>query len=149
HDHLHGNSHNQDHDHEDQDHEHAHERGAGILSALRDAIPFLHGHSHGEIALDSALESNERGLSALKVSLTFLGLTAVFQLLIAIGSGSVGLLADTIHNFSDALTAIPLGIAFMLGRRLATRRFTYGYGRAEDIAGTIIILMIFGSALLA
>jgi cation diffusion facilitator family transporter len=59
------------------------------------------------------------------------------------------LLADTIHNFSDALTAIPLGIAFILGRRLATRRYTYGYGRAEDLAGAIIVLMIFASALVA
>jgi cation diffusion facilitator family transporter len=64
-------------------------------------------------------------------------------------SGSVGLLADTIHNFSDALTAVPLGIAFMLGRRAATRQYTYGYGRAEDIAGAIIVLMIFASALVA
>src|SRR5258706_10495188 len=64
-------------------------------------------------------------------------------------SGSVGLLADGIHNVSDALTAIPLWIAFMLARRPATRRYTYGYGRAEDIAGVIIVLMIFLSSLVA
>ncbi len=144
HDHDHDHAHEDQHDHDEHNHEHG-----GILDVLRDAIPFLHGHSHGEMALDSALESNERGLSALKLSLAILGLTAVFQLLIALASGSVGLLADTIHNFSDALTAIPLGIAFILGRRLANRRFTYGYGRAEDIAGTVIILMIFASAILA
>ncbi|HLY25033.1 MAG TPA: cation diffusion facilitator family transporter [Aggregatilineales bacterium] len=140
-------THSDQRDHSAQDHDHKH--GIGILDALRDAIPFLHGHTHGEVSLDSALESNERGLSALKLSLAILAVTAVFQLLIALASGSVGLLADTIHNFSDALTAIPLGIAFILGRRLATRRYTYGYGRAEDIAGTVIILMIFASALLA
>jgi len=59
----------------------------------------------------------------------------------------VALLADTLHNFSDALTAIPLWLAFTLARRAANRRFTYGYGRAEDLAGVLIVLMIFGSAL--
>ena len=54
-------------------------------------------------------------------------------------SGSVALLGDTLHNFADALTAVPLGIAFLLGRRAATRRFTYGYGRAEDLAGIVIV----------
>src|SRR6185295_2866826 len=62
-------------------------------------------------------------------------------------SGSVALLADTIHNFSDALTAIPLGLAFTLSRRARNTRFTYGYGRAEDIAGVIIVLMILFSAI--
>ncbi len=64
-------------------------------------------------------------------------------------SGSVALLADTIHNFSDALTAVPLWIAFALGRRAASRRYTYGYGRAEDVAGVVIVGMIFFSALVA
>ncbi len=71
------------------------------------------------------------------------------QLAVVIVSGSVGLLADTIHNFSDALTAIPLWIAFVLGRRAPTRRLTYGYGRAEDLAGLFIVAMILLSALLA
>ncbi len=64
-------------------------------------------------------------------------------------SGSVGLLADTIHSFSDALTAIPLWIAFSLNRRPPNRRYTYGYGRAEDIAGVTIVLIVFASALVA
>ena len=64
-------------------------------------------------------------------------------------TGSVALLADTIHNFSDALTALPLWIAFVLGRRAATRRYTYGYGRAEDLAGVFIVAMITLSALVA
>jgi cation diffusion facilitator family transporter len=129
------------------DHDHGHDQGR--LGWLRDAVPFLHGHSHGETNVDAALEGSERGLWVLKVSLVGLGLTAAFQLVIVLISGSVGLLADTIHNASDALTAIPLGIAFVLGKRPATRRYTYGYGRAEDVAGVIIVGMIFLSALVA
>ncbi|GHO46312.1 cation diffusion facilitator family transporter [Ktedonospora formicarum] len=128
-------------------HEHAHRHG--ILGRMMDAIPFLHGHSHGEVNVDTALETNARGLWALKISLLGLGLTALFQVIIVLISGSVGLLADTIHNFSDAFTAIPLGIAFVLGRKLATRRYTYGFGRVEDLAGVVIVVMIFLSAVLA
>jgi len=86
---------------------------------------------------------------ALKVSLIGLGLTATFQVVIFLISGSVGLLADTIHNFADALTAIPLGIAFVLSRRPPNRRYTYGYGRAEDVAGVLIVGIIFVSAAVA
>ncbi len=92
--------------------------------------------------------SNERGIWAVKVSLVALLITAFFQVGIVAISSSVALLADTIHNFSDALTAIPLGLAFMLARRTPNRRYTYGYGRAEDLAGVLIVVMIFGSALL-
>src|SRR5215211_4341871 len=83
---------------------------------------------------------------ALKISLVGLLATAIFQVFIVVISGSVALLADTIHNFSDALTAIPLGLAFWLSRRARNRRYTYGYGRAEDIAGVVIVLMIAFSA---
>ncbi|HEX4207178.1 MAG TPA: cation diffusion facilitator family transporter, partial [Ktedonobacteraceae bacterium] len=116
---------------------------------LLHALPFFHSHSHGEAQVDSALEGSNRGMWALKVSLLGLGITAIFQLVIALFSGSAGLLADTIHNFSDALTAIPLGIAFWLARRPPNRRYTYGYGRAEDLAGIIIVFVIFVSSLLA
>jgi cation diffusion facilitator family transporter len=143
HDHDDHNDHNHDHDH-DHDHDHA-----GFWGTLREAIPFLHGHSHGELPIDDALEANDRGIWALKVSLVILLTTSTLQVIVAIFSGSAGLLADTIHNFSDALTAIPLGLAFIIGRRLATRRYTYGYGRAEDIAGVAIVIMIFASALVA
>ncbi len=153
HDHEHEHEHH-DHDHDhahghEHDHEHEHEHGTGFWATLRGAIPFLHGHSHDNVDAYSALESNSRGLWALKISLVILGATALFQVVIVAISGSVALLADTIHNFSDALSAVPLGIAFILGRRLATRRYTYGYGRAEDIAGVIIVLMILTSALVA
>jgi cation diffusion facilitator family transporter len=85
----------------------------------------------------------------LKLSLIALGITAVAQLAVVLVSGSVALLADTIHNFSDALTAIPLWIAFAIGSRAATRRYTFGYRRAEDLAGLFVLLMIAASAVLA
>ena len=91
--------------------------------------------------------SNARGIWAVKVSLIALLATALFQVVIVAISGSVALLADTIHNFSDALTAIPLWIAFTLARRPRNDRYTYGYGRAEDLAGVLIVVMIFLSAL--
>ena len=136
-----------DHDHDDHDHDHAH--AAGPLDWLTELLPFGHGHSHGTMNMDSALETSERGIWALKVSLIGLGLTAAVQLVVAVTSGSVGLLADTIHNGADALTAVPLWLAFVLGRRPANRRYTYGYGRAEDVAGVVIVGMIFLSALVA
>jgi cation diffusion facilitator family transporter len=61
----------------------------------------------------------------------------------------VALLGDTLHNAADALTAVPLGIAFVVGRRPPTRRYTYGYGRAEDLAGVVIVVIIAASSALA
>jgi len=78
-----------------------------------------------------------------------LAVTAVAQLGVAVASGSVAPLGDSLHNFADALTALPLWLAFSLGRRPATRRFTYGYGRAEDVAGIFVVLMIAASGLVA
>ncbi|OGO27373.1 MAG: hypothetical protein A2Z16_05450 [Chloroflexi bacterium RBG_16_54_18] len=133
------------------DHDHSHDHPAGHGPAdFRGRLSRLiqpHSHSHHAAALDPAL-SNERGIWAVKVSLLALLITAFFQVGIVAISSSVALLADTIHNFSDALTAIPLGLAFMLARRIPNRRYTYGYGRAEDLAGVLIVGMIFGSALL-
>lgn len=107
-------------------------------------------HSHDSAdAVDSALEGSAQGIRAVKISLIILGVTAVLQVLVVLISGSVALLADTVHNFSDALTAIPLWIAFVLSRRSATRRYTYGYGRAEDLAGLFVVAMIALSAVLA
>ncbi|MGQ4332320.1 cation diffusion facilitator family transporter [Streptomyces hayashii] len=107
-------------------------------------------HSHESAdKLDPALESSARGMRALWVSLAVLGATAAVQAVVVVLSGSVALLGDTVHNAADALTAVPLGIAFVLGRRAATRRFTYGFGRAEDLAGLAIVLMIAASALFA
>ncbi|MEU6101258.1 cation diffusion facilitator family transporter [Streptomyces flaveolus] len=107
-------------------------------------------HSHESAdRIDPALESSARGLRALWVSLAVLGATALAQAVVVAVSGSVALLGDTVHNTADALTAVPLGIAFVLGRRAATRRFTYGYGRAEDLAGVVIVLTIAASAVFA
>jgi cation diffusion facilitator family transporter len=99
--------------------------------------------------VDDALETNERGIWALKISLAGLGVTAILQVVIVYFSNSTALLADTIHNFGDAATSIPLWIAFALQRRERNRRFTYGYGRAEDVAGVIIVALIFFSACVA
>ena len=88
-------------------------------------------------------------MRALWISLAVLGVTAVTQAVVVAVSGSVALLGDTVHNAADALTAVPLGMAFVLGRRAATRRFTYGYGRAEDLAGLAIVLTIAASAAFA
>ena len=107
-----------------------------------------HSHDAGD-SIDSALTTSAQGMRALKISLAALGVTALFQVVIVAISGSVALLADTIHNFSDALTAIPLAFAFWLGRRRPTKRYTYGYGRAEDLAGIFIVVMIALSAAVA
>ena len=107
-------------------------------------------HSHDAAdSVDTALESSAVGIRAVKIGLVGLAATAAMQVVIAVVSGSIALAADTIHNFSDALTAVPLWIAFSLGRRTATRRYTYGYGRAEDIAGLFVIGMIALSAIVA
>ncbi|MCY1141897.1 cation diffusion facilitator family transporter [Actinoplanes sp. Pm04-4] len=107
-------------------------------------------HSHDTAdKVDPALESSREGLRALWISLAGLGVTAVLQALIVALSGSVALLGDTLHNVADALTAVPLGIAFVIGRRAATRAYTYGFGRAEDLAGIVIVLVIAGSAVAA
>ncbi|MEA3188204.1 MAG: hypothetical protein QOD99_2034 [Chthoniobacter sp.] len=123
-----------------------HDHGAGILGWLRGT--FAHSHSAPD-KVDESMESNERGIRALKISLVGLGITALVQLVIVLISGSVALLADTIHNFADAGTSIPLWIAFALARRGASRRFTYGYGKTEDVAGVVIVLIIFFSACVA
>lgn len=88
------------------------------------------------------MESSAEGMRALWISLAVLGATAVVQAAVVAVSGSVALLGDTLHNAADALTAVPLGIAFVLGRRPPTRRYTYGYGRAEDLAGIAIVAAI-------
>lgn len=108
----------------------------------------MHSHDHAE-SIDQALESSDVGIKALKISFSVLMATAVIQAGIVWLTGSVALLADTVHNFSDALTAVPLFIAFRLGKRAANRRYTYGYKRAEDLAGLFVVLMILLSAILA
>ena len=129
------------------DHDHDHDHHHGLVGAVREVFA-PHSHDHAD-SVDDALASSAQGIRAVKVSLLALGVTAVFQLVIVALSGSVALAADTVHNFSDALTAIPLWIAFVLGRRAATKRYTYGLGRAEDLAGLFVLLMITLSAIVA
>lgn len=109
---------------------------------------FAHSHDVAD-KVDTAMATNERGIWALKVSLVGLGATALFQVVIVALSGSTALLADTIHNVGDAATAVPLWISFALQRRARSRRFTYGYGRTEDLAGVVIVGLIFFSACVA
>ncbi|WP_419992512.1 cation diffusion facilitator family transporter [Streptomyces boninensis] len=133
-------------------HDHSHAPAAGTRRArLRHRLGHLltpHSHEAAD-KTDAALESSARGMRALWISLAVLGATAVAQAVVVVLSGSVALLGDTVHNAADALTAVPLGIAFVLGRRAATRRFTYGLGRAEDIAGLVIVATIGASAAFA
>jgi cation diffusion facilitator family transporter len=110
----------------------------------------LRPHSHDTQAkVDRAMEASVQGMRTLWISLAGLGTTAVLQAIVVALSGSVALLGDSIHNAADALTAVPLGIAFVAGRRAATRRFPYGFGRAEDLAGIAIVTLIALSAALA
>ncbi|MEU5281432.1 cation diffusion facilitator family transporter [Streptomyces asoensis] len=154
HDHEHGHRHDRGHHHEpvhEHAHEHPHHHSPPSAPGLRRRVAHLltpHSHESAD-KLDPALESSARGMRALWVSLAVLAVTAVAQAVVVALSGSVALLGDTVHNAADALTAVPLGIAFVLGRRAATRRFTYGYGRAEDLAGIAIVLTIAASAVFA
>jgi cation diffusion facilitator family transporter len=107
-------------------------------------------HSHDAAdRTDGELEASEQGIRAVKISFVALLLTSVIQVVIITATGSIALVADTIHNFSDALTAIPLFLAFRLSRRPPTRRYTYGYRRAEDLAGLFVLAMIAISAVIA
>ena len=116
----------------------------------RHGEPVRHEHPHEHFgAPDTEQMASAHGVRATWISLGALAITALAQLVIVILTGSVALLADTIHNFADALTAIPLLIAFRLGRRPPNRRYTYGYHRAEDIAGLVIVTMIAASAVVA
>ena len=142
HDHA---SHEHDHDHDHGEHGHDHPTGLkGFFYGL--FVPHTHDSAD---SIDDALEASAAGVRALKISLFVLLGTTVLQLAVVLISGSVALLADTIHNFSDALTAVPLWIAFILGRRAASRRYTFGYGRAEDLAGLFIVVVVALSAVIA
>jgi len=133
--------------HEGHDHDHGHEHGGGLRGRLAGLV---HPHSHDAAdSVDAALESSARGIRAVKVSLVLLAVTAALQLLVVLASGSVALAADTIHNFADGLTGLALWAALALGRRPATRRFTWGFTRAEDLSALVVILAIAGSAVAA
>lgn len=137
------------HDHDGgHDHEHGHDHGhghpTGLLGRLKELVA-PHSHDAAD-SVDQALETSAKGIRALVISLAVLGVTALAQAVVVVITGSVALLGDTLHNLADALTAVPLAIAFTLGRRLPTRRYTYGYGRSEDLAGIVIVAFILLSA---
>src|SRR3984893_7474316 len=130
------------HDHRPPDHrghDHGHGRGGRLGAALREVFA-PHSHDASD-SIDGALESSAAGIRAVKISLLALGATSIAQLVIVLISGSVALLADTIHNFSDALPAPPLWTPSARARRPAPRRYTYGFGRAEDLAGLFVVAM--------
>jgi cation diffusion facilitator family transporter len=128
-------------------HRHDHAHGPRVFDWLRHV---LRPHSHEAAGkVDAAMEASAAGIRVLWISLALLGGTALLQAAVVAVSGSVALLGDTLHNAADALTAVPLGIAFVVTRRPPTRRYTYGYGRAEDLAGVVIVLFIAASSALA
>ncbi|GAA1673278.1 cation diffusion facilitator family transporter [Fodinicola feengrottensis] len=134
-------------------HEHGHGHAHGHQGSgrwWRRIAHLLTPHSHDSAdKVDTAMESSREGMRALWISLTVLAATAALQAVVVVFSGSVALLGDTLHNVADALTAVPLGLAFLVGRRAATRRYTYGFGRAEDLAGIVIVVFIAASSALA
>jgi cation diffusion facilitator family transporter len=147
--HSHGSDHRRNDRRDGGDHPHAH--SSGWASRVRhDVSEFFGGHSHDAAdQIDDALEANAAGRRALGISLIGLGVTAVLQAVVVALSGSVALLGDTLHNVADALTAVPLLVAFRLARRPANKHYTYGYGRAEDLGGLFVIAMIALSSVLA
>ncbi len=122
------------HAHEAHTHDHSHHHGPG-------------GHSHGGV--DASLLKSQEAIRTLWRSLVILAVTAALQIVVVIASGSVALLSDTVHNVGDALTAVPLAAAFLLGRRPPTSRLTYGWGRTEDLAGLAVLAIILFSAVYA
>jgi hypothetical protein len=144
HPHAHGRDAGPSHDHDPDGHGHSESGPAAWLRHL------LRPHSHQAAdQVDAVMEASAEGMRVLWISLGVLGVTAVIQLAVTVLSGSVALLGDTLHNAADALSALPLGVAFVAGRRLPTRRYTYGYGRAEDLAGIVIVVMIAASPAVA
>lgn len=147
HRHPHSHSHSS---HSHQDHAGAHPRddGAGFLGHRIASLFGTHSHDAAD-SVDQALESSHEGIRTVAISLVVLLATAGIQAVVVASSGSVALLGDALHNAADGLTAIPLWLAFRLGRRPPTRRFTYGFGKAEDLAGLVVIGLIALSAVLA
>jgi cation diffusion facilitator family transporter len=138
---------NSHHDHGEHDrHQHSH-RSAWFPGWLRSRLhAFNHSHDRRGLAVERAFRENEQGIRTIWIALGILSVTALMQLLIVYFSGSVSLFADTAHNFGDGLNSIPLLIAFYLARRIPTRRYNYGFGRAEDVAGILIVISIAVSA---
>jgi cation diffusion facilitator family transporter len=120
--------------------EHAHDHGKGKHEHGGKG----RGHEHGKV--DADLYGNRAGLRAVQISTAGMLLVSAIQFAIAWIGGSAGLFADALHNFGDVFTTIALWIAFVISNRAANQRYTYGYYRAEDLAGIFIVLVIIASA---
>ncbi|UCF27309.1 MAG: cation transporter [Chloroflexota bacterium] len=137
----------QERHHDHHDHAHDHHQKNHMLGGLSNKLGiFGHHHDHRGLASDRAFRENQEGIRTIWVALGILLATALLQMVIVYFSRSVSLFADTAHNIGDGLNSIPLLIAFYLARRIPTRRYTYGFGRAEDVAGILIVLSIAVSA---
>ncbi len=137
-----GSHHNHDHSHQgDAEHQHS----DGLFQRIS-SLFHVHSHDRRHVAAETAFKNNQEGIRTIWIALAILLATSIMQIVIVYFSGSVSLLADTTHNIGDGLNSIPLLIAFYLARRLPTRRYNYGFGRAEDIAGIFIVLSIAVSA---
>ncbi|MDP9221329.1 MAG: cation diffusion facilitator family transporter [Actinomycetota bacterium] len=136
--------HEQDHEHQDvRDHAHGRGRRLAFVRSL------FRAHSHDAAnSVDANLEASADGIRAVRISLLVLAATALLQFAVVLPSRSVALFGDVLHNLADALTALPLWLAFSLSRRRPTRRYTYGYGRAEDLAGVFVVGMIAATSVL-
>ena len=129
-------THNHEHEHDEHEHEH-HEHN-------HDEHEHGHGHEHSKV--DADLYGNQAGLRAVQLSTAGMLLVSAIQFAIALIGGSAGLFADALHNFGDVFTTVALWIAFVISSRAANQRYTYGYYRAEDLAGIFIVLVIIASA---
>ena len=142
HSHPAGHSHDHGHDHHESDHDHHH--ASGWWAQLKHAMT---PHSHDAVdTIQTAEEARRDGIRTSWIGLAGMLAVAVAQLAIVLASGSIGLLADTVHSLGHAVTTVPLVIAFRLGGRPATKRYPYGYRRAEDVAGIFIVFVIFLTA---
>jgi cation diffusion facilitator family transporter len=129
--------------HHPNDHTHAHHHNNRLLGRFNAKLGFFyHHHDHRELAADRAFRENQEGVRTIWIALAVLLATALLQMVIVYFSGSISLFADTAHNIGDGLNSIPLLIAFYLARRIPTRRYNYGFGRAEDVAGILIVISI-------
>ena len=108
-----------------------------------------HRHSHAPVPLAGSAAGEDEGLRAVKLSAAGLALTAAIQFVFVAASGSVALLADGLHNLGDVFTTVTLWVAFLVGRRQPDRSLTFGFGRAEDVAGVLVVLAIAASAVVA
>jgi len=108
-----------------------------------------HGHVHAPVPVAGSAGGEDEGLRAVRLSAVGLGLTAAVEFAFVAASGSVALLADALHNLGDVFTTATLWIAFVVGRRQPDRGYTFGYARAEDVAGVLVVLAIAASAAVA